>query len=299
MVNLEESGVKTELVYFVFPSCNGSCAHCWSSDRLLGRFKPLSWHEKLIKVLPSFGYDFSEIKISGGEPFLHVDVGCFPKLIHQLVNPQSPISIFTSGRPFVCWENGNIGVEKTYSYLTGTITDFDYLSIQLSVDEYHIYSMSKTFGWTTTEIERNVRSYIYNFVAACESIKQEHPLFWGPKLKIHCNQGRAKFHKEELFKWFPTEWWKQYAILTEGLIACGRGKNLQGTVELQEDGPLSHFLLPGVDFYETPQTSRAVKYQQCDRSSFLYLDDAPNSSVLIEGWWNLTNRIAKYESITI
>ena len=291
--------MKTELVYFIFPSCNGSCAHCWSSDRLLGRYKPLLWHEGLMQNLSSVGYDFGEIKISGGEPFLHDDVGRFPELIHHFVNPSVPISIFTSGRPFVCWDNGDRGIEGTYSSLTKTISDYDYLTIQLSVDEFHIYSMSKYFGWKTTEIEKNTRSFINNFIVACEKIKKEHPLFIGPKLKIHCNQGRAAFHKDELFHWFPKEWWEHYAILTEGLIACGRGKNLQGTIELKDDCPISHFLLPGVDFFDKPQTSRAVKYQKWNQPSYVFLDDAPNSAVLIEGWWNLTNRIAKYDRITI
>lgn len=296
---MEQSRVKTELVYFVFPSCNGYCAHCWSSDRLLGRVKSLSWHENLIKKLCSVGHVFSEIKISGGEPFLHNDVGRFPELIHNYVNPIIPISIFTSGRPFVSWCKGDKGIEDTYSFLTRSITDFDNLSIQLSVDEYHIHSMSTFFGWKTSEKENNVYSFINNFITACEYIKDQHPLFMGPKLKIHCNNNRAMYHVEELFHWFPNKWWKHYVILTEGLIACGRGKSLQGSIKLRDDGPVSHFLLPGVDFYDMPLTSRAVRYKKCDAPSCVFLDDAPNSSVLIEGWWNLVYRIAKYERILI
>lgn len=299
MVDMEQLRVKTELVYFVFPFCNGSCAHCWSSDRLLGRVKPLSWHELLIQKLCSIRHDFSEIKISGGEPFLYDELGRFPELIHSYFNPTIPISIFTSGRPFVSWEKGDKGVEYIYLFLTKSITNFDNLSIQLSVDEYHIHSMSKFFGWETTETENNACSFITNFISACEYIKDKHPLFLGPKLKIHCNNNRAAYHKEKLFHWFPDKWWNHYVILTEGLIACGRGESLRGTIKLREDGPVSHFLLPGVDFYDTPQTSRAIKYKKWDASTCTFLDDAPNYAVLMEGWWNLTNRIAKYESISI
>ena len=290
--------MKTELVYFIIPSCNGSCAHCWSSDRLLGRFKPFSWHEELVSNLSFLGHDFREIKISGGEPFLHNDVGRFPELIHRCYNPEIPISIFTSGRPFIFWDDGNVGIESTYLSLIKQIPNFDNVSIQLSVDEFHINSLANFFGWEIKDISRNVRSYINNFIVACESIKKDHPLFMGPKLKIHCNQGRASFHKEKLFRWFPDIWWEHYAILTEGLISCGRGKTLKGTIELQNDGPISHFLLPGVNFYDIPKTNRAVKYQRLDQRSCIFLDDAQNSAVIIEGWWNLTNRIAKFESIT-
>ena len=298
MADLEKSRMKSELVYFIFPSCNGTCLHCWSANRLMGRFLPISWHERLMQELSFTCHEFSEIKLSGGEPFLHCDVGRFPKLIHKLINPSIPISIFTSGRPFMCWENSIQGVEKTYSTLKGTITDFNHLSIQLSVDEFHIYSLSEHFGWKKEDAEENTIAFISNFINACELIKNEYPLFRGPKLKIHCNKGRSEFHKKELFRWFPEYWWDDYAILTEGLIACGRGKELQGTVKLSDDGPLSHFLLPGVDFYNTPQTRRAVEYKTTDQKT-LFLDDAPNSAVIMEGWWNLTNRIAKYEKIQL
>lgn len=298
MADMEKSRVKTELVYFLFPSCNGTCLHCWSADRLMGRFMPISWHKRLIQESYFSSHEFSEIKLSGGEPFLHRDIGLFPELIHNQINPNIPISIFTSGRPFVCWENGNGGIEKTYSSLLRRITDFDNLTIQLSIDEFHIYSLSEYFGWEKSQIENNTRAFICNFINACEIIKKEHPFFYGPKLKIHCNKGRAEYHKRKLFHWFPDYWWDEYAILTEGLIACGRGRELQGTIKLSNDGPLSHFLFPGVDFYNIPQTSRAVEYKTQDHKS-LFLDDAANSAVIIEGWWNVTNRIAKYERITI
>lgn len=166
------------------------------------------------------------------------------------------------------------------------------------VPEFHIYSLSEHFGWKKEDAEENTIAFISNFINACELIKNEYPLFRGPKLKIHCNKGRSEFHKKELFRWFPKYWWDDYAILTEGLIACGRGKELQGTVKLSDDGPISHFLLPGVDFYNTPQTRRAVEYKTTDQKT-LFLDDAPNSAVIMEGWWNLTNRIAKYEKIQL
>ena len=288
----------SDLVYFIYPSCNGSCEHCWSADRLLGRLRPISWHEKLIQNLSSLGYKYREIKLSGGEPFLHKEIGIFPVLIHQYFGQEIPVSIFTSGRPFVSWENGNVGIERTYSALSSTITNFDNCSIQLSVDEYHIYSLSKYFKWKENEIEQNTRSYIGNFITACEQIQIEHPLFLGPKLKIHCNKGRTIFHTKELFNWFPSKWWSKYAILTEGLVAAGRGKGLLGTEELSEYCPVSYFLLPGVNFYDHPLSKRGVEYNTI-LGEKLYLDDSENTAILIEGWWNLINRRAKYESIII
>lgn len=299
MVDLEESELMSELVYFIYPSCNGTCEHCWSAERSLGRLRPIPWHEKLIQNLSSAGHGYSEIKISGGEPFLHREVGYFPILIHEYFGQELPISIFTSGRPFISFEKGETGIERTCLALKNTIKNFDNCSIQLSVDEFHVNSLSRYFGWQKNDIENNICSYISNFIVACEQIQVEHPLFLGPKLKIHCNKGRLLYHKNELFKWFPSEWWIRYAILTEGLVAAGRGKSLSGTEELREDGPVSYFLLPGVDFYRNPQSKRGVEYHSVVGDSCLYLDDSDNSAVLIEGWWNLINRKAKYQRIII
>ena len=289
----------SDLVYFIYPTCNGSCKHCWSAERVLGRIRPILWHEELIRNLSSAGFKFSEIKISGGEPFLHKEVGSLPALIHRYFGQEIPVSIFTSGRPFVSWEKGDIGVERTFLTLKSTIANFDNCSIQLSADEYHIDSLSKYFGWKANDVWQNTRSYIGNFITACEQIKKENPLFLGPKLKIHCNKGRQQFHEEQLFNWFPSEWWSKYAILTEGLVAAGRGKSLSGTEELSKDCHVSYFLLPGVNFYNQPQSKRSVEYSTLIDDSKLYLDDSKDSAVLIEGWWNLINRKAKYKSILI
>ena len=36
---------KWEIVCFLYPYCDGTCAHCWSSQIFLGRVMPIEWHE--------------------------------------------------------------------------------------------------------------------------------------------------------------------------------------------------------------------------------------------------------------
>ena len=279
-----------ELVYFIYPSCDGNCKHCWSSDIVLGRIKPIEWHYRLIEQLKDMEY--SVIKLSGGEPFFNRDIGKIAARIHEVLGKEIPIQIFTSGRLFVNIDEGEQGVYKTKAALDSLFADYDNISIEMSVDEYHLQVLKRIYK---SEIDDDLLPFMYisNFMKACFMIKKEHPRFLGPKLKIHCEEGRMKYHKE-LFAWFPPEWWEKYVLITEGLAYSGNGKNLEKTFKVVPSDKMSYFLLPGVDFYDEPQSDRGQRFQK--KGKTVYLDSA-DSAVIISGWWNIINREAEYTVI--
>lgn len=281
-----------ELLYFVYPTCEGNCRHCWSHDLMLGRQKPLDWHYKMISRLADFA-TYSVIKLSGGEPFLNRDLGKIAMRIHQDIRPDLPIQIFTSGRPFVSTQSGPEGVAETKANLNAYFSNYDYISIQMSADEYHLEAFRRLYH---IESEDNTLfcQMIRNFMAACLELKAEHTAFLGPMLKLHCGEERLEAHRA-MYAWFPAEWWQKYVLLTEGLVNAGNARSLEHTFQLQPSEQLSYFLLPGVDFYPIPWTKRAVPFD--NKSGQVYLDDATDSAVIIEGWWNLIDR--KAEAITL
>lgn len=281
-----------ELVYFVYPSCDGGCEHCWSSDMLMGRYKNFDWHCKVIEKLAELN-TYSLIKLSGGEPFKNKELGKIAEQIHKKIGSDVPIQIFTSGRPFVSMKDGEEGVLETKKMLDTYFSNYDNISIQLSVDEYHLKVLKRLHSSKANE-EDLVYNYIQNFMQACFVLMKEHPGFLGPKLKIHCEEGHLELHKK-LFSWFPEEWWRDYVILTEGLVYAGNAKCLERTFKIQPSNMLSYFLMPGVGFFDEPQTKRALKFSNQEKN--IYLDDMDDSAILIHGWWNLINRDAEYTSI--
>lgn len=285
---------NAELVYFVFPSCDGNCSHCWSSDMMLGRYKPIEWHKRIIEKLSEIG-SYSVIKLSGGEPFFNHNIGKIAKYIHNVIGENVPIQIFTSGRPFVSLNPAPEGIQETKRKLCEYINDFNNISIQLSIDEFHLKVLQQK---STAHIadDNLIRNYINNFMATCFELMKEHPMFLGPKLKIHCQLGRREYH-QKLFSWFPFEWWDNYVIITEGLVYSGNAKNLNYSFEIQETDQVSYFFLPGVDFYEQSITKNAVEFYK--EQNKIYLDDSENSGILFRGWWSIIKRKADYQKIEI
>lgn len=288
-----------ELVYFIFPVCDGNCAHCWSSEMRMGRYKNILWHESMLEALGKMPYQYKEIKLSGGEPFLHPEIGEIPYLLHKKLGDEIPITIFTSGRPFVSYEKGSRGIEETKTKLLKLFKCFDNLSIHMSIDEFHVAELAKLNQWKPEEVKDNLKNYIMNFIFACEDIKQLYNGFLGPKLKIHCETGRKKYHQKQLFNWFPIEWWENYAILTEGLVYSGNAKKLQHTFKLRPNKKMSYFLLPGVDFYEKPLSERSEMFYDIKHKKALFLDDSENCAIMISGWWNLIDKKPMYQCIYI
>lgn len=286
-----------ELVYFVFPKCDGNCAHCWSSDTKLGTYKDLNHHKKLIDALKKENYEYSQIKLSGGEPFYNKDVGKIAEYIHYKLGSNIPINVFTSGRPFVSLKEGAAGITETEENLKKFFKDFANISIQLSVDEFHLKVLCEKYHWGRNQKKKLFRNYITNFVEACLRIKKSQPLFLGPKLKIHCQNGRIRYHVSYLFDWMPKFWWEEYCCLTEGLVCSGNAKTLKNTFKINESDKTSVFLLPFVDFYSQPVTNDFQIYDV--NSKKLYLDESNHSAILIEGWWNLIDRKAIYRKILV
>lgn len=285
-----------ELVYFIFPSCDGQCKHCWSSDLMLGRYKSSNWHKKLIDKLKKKDFSYKVIKLSGGEPFFHQGIGEISSYIHNVLGQDIRIEIFTSGRTFVSIKEGMDGIEETYNSLLSIFKDFSNLSIQLSADEFHLQVLQDKHGWDAKETHLMYQRYLTNYVSACLKIKEDNPKFLGPKLKIHCAAGRKEYHQDQLLSWVPNHWWSLIE-LTEGLVYSGRAKNLPDSFKIEPSGMMSYFLLPGVDIYANPQTSRAEKFHS--KNGDVYLDDADESALIIYGWWNLINREAVYNRITM
>ena len=274
-----------ELAYFVYPACDGNCAHCWSKGMLLGSYKRVEWHEKLINSLSKNNYLYKEIKLSGGEPFLNKDIGKIAEMIRQKLVDDKPIVMLTSGRPFVSRKTGMHGVLETKNNLKKMIYNFENISIQMSIDEYHL-AVLKNKGYN------DIQSYIKNFIYACEEIAMEERKFLGPQLKIHCEMGRKKYHREQIFAWFPTEWWGKYTILTEGLVRSGNARNLRHSFELKPGNWANYFLLPGVDFYEKPLSEKAEKFYDEQNNRIVYMDNSDDTSIIIADWWNLISKKA-------
>ncbi len=286
-----------ELVYFIYPTCDGGCKHCWSSDILLGRYKSYDWHRRLIATLENKRDLFSEVKISGGEPFLHPDIGKIVGAVQEHWGDDIPIKILTSGREFVSVKSGKIGIDETKDNILRFIPNLKNISIEMSADEYHLQSLASKNKWNVEEQKNNFKNYISNFMLACFELQSQNLFFKGPKLKIHCEEHRANYHREELLSWIPDEWWEKNIILTEGLVYSGNAKKLSKTFKIKPSLQISYFLLPGVDFFEQPQTTLAQGFTK--RNNMIYLDTCDDAAVLISGWWNLIDRYADYESIKI
>ncbi|ACI18610.1 4Fe-4S cluster-binding domain-containing protein [Dictyoglomus thermophilum] len=86
-----------EVVYFLNPSCSGSCAHCWSYNKFLGFYLPTEWHINFWRKV-----DFNklrEIRLTGGEPLEYKGLSEVIKILtYKNFERSIPIYIFTSGR---------------------------------------------------------------------------------------------------------------------------------------------------------------------------------------------------------
>jgi len=296
---------KWEMVYFLSPFCDGTCAHCWSSETFLGRFMPISWHQSFWgKVNPLI---IKEVRLTGGEPFLYKDIGKVVKIVRSSLGDKIPIKIFTSGRSILSFKEGKEGIKETINKILNTGIIVPNIEIYLSADEHHAGSLFRKNRRITTrpnslqEIRKMnsagiplLQTQVKNFLIACDLLKQETAgKFRGGKLKIHAEVGRLKYHREHVFSWIDDYTWKSRVICSEGVIKAGSAKQLKRTEDVHANANLSLFILPGAEFYSTPQTTKAQEYisPQNKQSVFLDLSRENGDGASVIGWWNIINRV--------
>ncbi len=279
-----------ELVYFAYPSCDADCAHCWSHDMLMGRAVPLETHRLIIDALDIGTY--SNIKLSGGEPFINRDLPGILRHMRDKWGSGIPISVFTSGRQILDEDK-----ETLKKNIIDKLGVFDNVSLELSVDEFHVEMLKKRFGWGQS-FSDELRIMVSNFIEACLSIKEEYEDSFSMRLKMHCAQGRRDYHVNGLYKWMPKEWWDDYVLITEGLADAGNARKLSGTFKVVESEMMSHFLFPGVSFKDYAEGGNAEAFTDKNGKT-CYLVDNSSAATIIRGWWNVIDRVADFYEIHI
>jgi hypothetical protein len=309
---------KWEVVYFLSPYCDGTCAHCWSSDSFLGRYMPLKWHQKFWDHVS--GGKVNEVRITGGEPFLYKDIGSVLSGVRKSLGRESLIKIFTSGRPFIALNKPPFGPGKTADNLRKLGIPLDNLEIHMSADEFHAGSLFRSiYGIKRApfSVKENramnekgvpyLKIQVANFLEACAELEKEtQGRFKGAKLKIHVDQGRLDYHREKIFGWMGEEEWSKKVIATEGLVKSGSAKeNVPKAKKIDSEGNLSLFLLPGAEFYLSPISNKAQAYHDPFKDGEVYLDKSQKDGegAALVGWWNIVNRIfyggTAYEALSL
>lgn len=273
-----------EIVYFVFPTCNGNCEHCWSSKMQLGKVVGTKQHIKNLKLLSSL--NVSELKLSGGEPFFNKSIG---EIISYAKNQfkNSKITIFTSGRPFISTKKGKEGINETYNNLIDIIDNFNDISLQLSADEYHAKVLKRMHQEINLSKEEMLKNHVINFIGACKRLQTNFPRF-DYKLKIHVDLGRLEYHRKTLFKWADDKFWEEKVIGTEGLVKSGNAMVFENSFILKPNNNWSLFVLPGVDIVDN--SDRCIDtFIDCNNKE-VKLVSKNEESIVIAGWWNLINK---------
>jgi len=295
---------KWEVVYFLYPDCGGTCAHCWSSETFLGRAMPVGWHEEFWRQADPV--KIKEIRLSGGDPFFYKEIGKVIRAIRESVGSEVPILIFTSGKSIVSLKPGKKGVDETVDNILRTGVVSDNVEIHLSADEHHagsLYRASRGIKSRPTsrgDIESMnelgiplLQTQVKNFLAACDILVAGGGRFKGGKIKIHAETNRLQYHRQTIFPWLDEEVWKNKIISSEGLIKAGSAKDFDSATELISSSQLSLFIFPGAEFYLEPQTKKAQAYRNPENQDIIYLDRAGSGGygASIVGWWNIVDRV--------
>jgi len=290
-----------ELVYFLFPVCDYTCTHCWSSETFLGQPLPLDWHLGFFRAVdPS---RLSEIKLTGGEPTLFRKLGDLIRGMRASLGPSVPIRLFTSGRNLVSAIPNEAGVKETISNLLRLGVLNCNLEVHLSADEHHagsLYRASvgvKTRPQSAEEVGRDISlglplldCRVRNFLAACRIVEDSAGHVVG-KIKVHCDIGRLDHHRGLLYPWITDEEWRLRAVASEGLVRSGAAISIPNSTPLCASDSISMFVMPGAEFYSRPVTGRAQSYR--DGGSSVYLDESRRDGcgACLVGWWNVVDRI--------
>jgi len=274
---------KWEIVYFVTNKCNNNCDHCWSKKNFLGADVGIEQHENFFKALNAD--KISILKISGGEATLYKELPELIKLCRKYLKPSIPILIFSNGRFLFDNQGRAKSREDINSYLSNMIPVVENVSLQVSADEYHIYSFAQRHGMS---IESAIAEYNIALKNTIEIFKA-HNKDISFKVKLHCNVGRSQYHKTYIYKDFNEQDWTNFFIVTEGLIKAGNGETLDGTTAIQPSNMWSAFVMPGAEFSKEITTNTKDTFSYNGRQYFL--NSNPNGKgCVVLGWWNLINR---------
>ncbi len=291
---------RWEVVCFLSPTCDGRCLHCWSANTFLGVPLPSDWHESFWKdVEPT---RLTAVRLSGGEPLLHLELRKILTVIRVALGPDVPIQILTSARSLVSLNDGDTGIEKTAEAIQAAGLVLENVEIQMSADEFHAAPLYGQVmrrageptapGRAQTPIDA-LQQAARNFLAACDLLKRQNPFFGGGRLKVHAATGRLAFHRTRIFGWMDDETWGSRVLFSEGLVKAGRSAGRADAIPLTKDGPMSLFILPGAEFVEDRQSNVAQPYFCPEKDKTIYLDkgERTGKGAALAGWWNLVNRV--------
>ncbi len=296
---------KWEILFFVSPVCNSSCSHCWSYNTYLGKMVDLDWFRNFFSNLNPEKVE--RIKLTGGETTMYPYLAELLSLIREYLPESIPITVFTNGRKIVPYTRTEDSVTLTVQNIQQLIGENKNISLQMSADEHHAGSLFRAINRRNTpsflksEIMKDnlaglpfLKNMVFNFLDAVKLIEKQKPhLKFEGKLKIHCETGRLKFHKEDVYHELSKEDWRKYVIATEGLIAAGNAANLQKSIKIEKNNDfLSAFVFPGAVF-STQKTGKAETYvDECNNEYYLLGSNVgKETGVVMLGWWNIINRI--------
>lgn len=295
---------KWEIVVFVSPVCNNSCVHCWSYNTYLGKMVALNWYENFFNSLNYKRID--RVKLSGGETTLYPKLSELITLIRRFIPDSVPIDIFTNARSLVPTHRSAQTVEQAKEKILKLIGKNKNICLQMSGDEHHAGSLWRAMNGilkpaiTQNEMRKdnqnglaNLKNMVLNFLDACQDISLKNKeLKFDFKVKLHCEKGRLKFHRHELYKDISDEIWAKHMICSEGLIKAGNAQNLSNTIQLTaNDDWLSFFVFPGATFHLNPmQDKNEIYLDEKGISHYLCGSRLSNSGIVMMGWWNLVQK---------
>lgn len=293
-----------EIVIFVFPVCEGTCAHCWSSETYFGRTVGLDWYINFFSKI-----DFRkirEIRLSGGDPLLYKELGSLIDLINYSSGCRTKITILTAGLGFVSINPNASGLENTILNLKKIGVIKPQTSIHLSADENHAGSLfrydngiKKRPSSLEKIHEENyqgfelVETQAKNFLKAMDVLSREEKGFRGGKLKVHAASGRLLEYRQQVFSWINDNDWQEKVESSEGLFDSGQAaKNFANNIKILPSSQLSLFIMPGAEFYYQPISKRSQAYNFKGKGfSQVYLDNSKNNlGAAVIGFWNLLEK---------
>lgn len=292
-----------ELVYFAFPVCDASCAHCWSHYLMLGNPVTAEEHTAIIHCVLSRYSNLTKVIISGGEPCLNPDLAqviqAFKDALREKLTDPSPtveLSVFTSGRQLIDCQLGTQGVAHTAEAILSRLPNPNHVLLQVSLDENHLAQYRQHVGhWNAVAAECAARlndeelfcSCAENLLIACERLRQVFPRFPKPRLKIHCKTGRLAYH-QNLLDQLQVNLEPEQVILTEGLAKAGSNAQDSDGFEVVPSEMRSVFCLPGATGEPRPLASDGIHWGFARN---------PYSAAIVHGWWNLTGKITVAQEI--